>query len=164
VLSWVNKKNGSPAKLRPATRLPGLLLAAGWQVPCGCQLARGLCWKGAARGVVSRAFWRSTSPPTNSHFLRFGNGFSWACKSKNPAKSWVFASIRNAKGSLKEFLNRRSQVRIPPGTLQGRRCSVEPLRLFFEAAGGGTTPISSSCSPGVPGWAPRSCFGRAISC
>jgi len=121
-LSWVNKKNESPAKLRPATRLPGLLLAAGWQVPCGCQLARGLCWKGAARGVVSRAIWRSTSPPTNpptnSRFLRFGNGFSWACKSKNPAKSWVFASIRNAKGSLKEFLNRRSQVRIPPGTLK----------------------------------------------
>jgi hypothetical protein len=38
------------------------LLSAGWQVPCGCQLARGLCWKGAARGVVSRAFWRSASP------------------------------------------------------------------------------------------------------
>ena len=96
-------------------------LAAGWQVLCGCQLARGLCWKGAARGVVSRAFWRSTSPPTNpptnSHFLRFGNGSSWACKSKNPAKSWVFASIRNAKGSLKELRNRRFQVRPLTGAM-----------------------------------------------
>ena len=43
---------------------------------------------------------------TNSRFLRFGNAKSTGGKCKNPGKSGVFASIRNAKGSPGELRNR----------------------------------------------------------
>ena len=75
-----------------------------------------------------------TNPPTNSRFLRFGNGRSKCCKRKNPGKSGVFASIRNAKGSLNELRNRRFQVR--PLTDANSTAAAVPVwnrRLFFCA-------------------------------
>ena len=71
-----------------------------------------------------------TNPPTNSRFLRFGNGRSKCCKRKNPGKSGVFASIRNAKGSLNELRNRRFQVR----PLTGAKSTAAVILYWIPAA------------------------------
>ncbi len=55
-----------------------------------------------------------TNPPTHSRFLRPGNAKSTGGKRKK-RRIWVFASIRNTKGSLGELRNRGLTVRAHSG-------------------------------------------------
>jgi hypothetical protein len=84
-----------------------------------------------------------TNPPTNSRFLRFGNGRSKCCKRKNPGKSGVFASIRNAKGSLNELRNRRFQVRPLTDAVQQPPRFITGSRWLFFCACPSCLPTSS---------------------
>jgi hypothetical protein len=96
-----------------------------------------------------------TNPPANSRFLRFGSAKSNACKRKNPGKFGVFASIRNAKGSLNELRNRRFQVR----PLTGANSTAAVILDWIPAAVSLRGPNNA---PQRSGGRPRLCFAPKV--